>query len=348
MSVTDEITDEVRFEVLRRINEAQRIVITGHISPDDDSIASVISTYYAITRTLGHTDVRMVYPGVRMPRWSSFELYDRIEFTDDLESAIEDADLVIFLDGNQWHRFGLEAMEVETICIDHHHYETLEFDLNIIDPTAASTTEMIEKIFYTNGELDEMIAPILLMGILGDTGRFRFITPKNAQVLITAHRLIMESNLNVQSFLAGYHLRSLKAHPLYVKLLSRAQMIELPGWPKAMYSYLEEDEVEGVDDDPISEAAHQFVSYALQVESIDWTFVGTPRSDGSVKVSLRSLPGSVNVKDIATLMGIGGGHDRAAGGTFKKLTPAQAAAWMLEWCEAHDAPKDEQQVTTNK
>ena len=341
MSVTDEITDEVRFEVIRRIGKAKNIVISGHISPDDDSIASAISTYYAITRKLGHKgSVRIVYPGVRMPRWNPFELYEHVEFTDDLAGEIADADLAIFVDGNQWHRFGLEKMDVETICIDHHHYETLEFDLNIIDPTAASTTEMIEKLFYSTDALDETIAPILLMGILGDTGRFRFITPKNAQVLITAHRLIMESNLDVQSFLAGYHLRSLNGHPLYVKLLSRSRIIDIPGWPTAMYSYLTEEESDGADDDPISEAAHQFVSYALQVESIDWTFVVTPRSDGSSKVSLRSLPESVNVKDLAVLMGIGGGHDRASGGRFEKLTPGRAAQWMLEWCRSHEAPRD--------
>ena len=339
MKVTDAITDEVRFEVLRRISQAKTIVIAGHVSPDDDSIASAISTQYAITK-LGHEgSVRIVYPGRRTPRWDPFELYEHVEFSDDLAGELEKADLAIFVDGNQWHRFGVEKTDVETICIDHHHYESLDFDLNIIDPTAASTTEMIESLFYSSDALDETIAPILLMGILGDTGMFRFITPKNAQVLITAHRLIMEANLDVQSFLAGYHRRGLAAHPVYAKLLARSTIIEVPGWPKAMYSYLERGEEDGANDDQVSEAAHQFVSYALQVETIGWCFVITARSDTSAKISLRSLPGTVNVKDVATLMGIGGGHDRAAGGRFDEA-PVDAVARVLEWCKANPVPKD--------
>lgn len=340
MNVTDEITDEVRFEVLRRISEAKRIVITGHQSPDDDSIASCISTYYAITETLKHKgDVSITYSGQRLPRWEPFALYDHVTFTDDLASDIEEADLVIFVDGNQWHRFGLEKMDVPTICIDHHHYESLDFDLNIIDPTAASTTEMIESLFYQDTGLDETIAPILLMGIIGDTGMFRFITPKNAQVLITAHRLIMKANLDVQDFLAGYHRRSLGAHPVYAELLSNSTIINIPGWPTCMYSYART--MNDATDDEASEAAHQFVSYALQITSIGWTFVATPRADGRVKFSFRSLPGTVNVKDLATLMEIGGGHDRAAGGTMEDVEPQEAAEKVLAWCRTHDVLKDE-------
>jgi bifunctional oligoribonuclease and PAP phosphatase NrnA len=340
MNVTDTISDEVRFEIMRRISESKRIVICGHVSPDDDSIASCISTYYAITKTLGYEgSVRIRYPGTRIPRWEPFELYRSVEFTDDLSGDLDDADLVIFVDGNQWHRFGLEKIAVPTICIDHHHYESLDFDLNIIDPSAASTTEMIESLFYSTNALDETIAPILLMGIIGDTGMFRFITPKNAQVLITAHRLIMEANLDVQAFLAGYHRTSMRAHPLYAQVLQRSAIIEPPGWPRGMVSYLKSEEIGSASDDQISEAAHAFVSYALQVETVQWTMVITPRSDGTSRASLRSLPDSVNVKDLATLMGIGGGHDRAAGGRFDE-EPEAALERVLAWCEDHEPPLD--------
>lgn len=341
MNVTDEITDEVRFEVLRRIGEAGRIVIAGHVGPDDDSIASCISTHYYITEKLKHKgSVTINYPGRRLPRWESFDLYDRVTFTDDLAADIEDADLVIFVDGNQWHRYGLEKTDVPTICIDHHHYEALDFDLNVIDPTAASTTEMIESLFYIEDTLDERVARILLMGIIGDTGMFRFITPKNAQVLITAHRLIMKADLDVQDFLAGYHRRGLNAHPIYSELLANSTIIDVPGWPKCMYSYARQDAIGDANDDNVSEAAHAFVSYALQVETIEWTFVATPRSDDSVKFSFRSLPGTVNVKDLATRMEVGGGHDRAAGGIMDGVSAKEAATKVLEWCKEHDVLKD--------
>jgi c-di-AMP phosphodiesterase-like protein len=144
----------------------------------------------------------------------------------------------------------------------------------------------------------------------------------------------------VQDFLAGYHRRSLNAHTPYSRLLSASELIEIPGWPRGMYSLASAEDCEGASDDEVSEAAHGFVSYALQVETVEWTFVATPRSDGSSKISFRSLPGSVNVKDLATLMGVGGGHDRAAGGRFEDTTPQEAARKVLNWCAAHAPPLD--------
>lgn len=342
MQVTDTITDEVRYEIIRRINEARRIVIAGHVAPDDDSIASAISVAYFITEKLGHKgEVRIRYPGSRMTRWDPFEMYETVTFTDDLGADLEDADLAIFVDGNQWHRYGIERIDIPTVCIDHHHYESLDFDFNVIDPTAASTTELIEQLFYQGSMLDEEIAPILLMGIIGDTGQFRFVTPKNAQVLITAHRLITTAGIDVQDFLAGYHRRSFAAHPVYAALISRATVIEIDGWPRGMYSYATEEECAGIEDDDISEAAHGFVSYLLQLASVKWGFVATPRSDGTVKMSFRSLPGTVNVKDVATLMGIGGGHDLAAGASMRDATAEEACARTLAWCRTNEMPADD-------
>lgn len=341
MQVTDTITDEIRRQITKRIRDAKRIIVTGHIAPDDDSVASAISVAYYITDKLGHEgSVRIRYPGSRMTRWDSFELYDRVEFTTDLQGDLEDADLAIFVDGNQWHRYGVEKTEIPTICIDHHHYESLEFDLNVIDTNAASTTELIEQLFYQGSVLDEQISPILLMGIIGDTGQFRFITPKNAEVLLTAHRLITRAGIDVQDFMASYHHRSFSAHPVYAALVSRARIVEIDGWPRGMYSYATAAECAGIDDDDISEAAHGFVSYLLQLSSVKWGFVATPRSEGDTKISFRSLPGTVNVKDVATLMGIGGGHDLASGAVMDGADASKASDRILAWCRTHEMPPD--------
>ena len=57
--------------------------------------------------------------------------------------------------------------------------------------------------------------------------------------------------------------------------------------------------------------------YLPRIQGQTWGFVFSPRSDGGVRMSSRSLAGSVNVRVLSEALGIGGGHDRASGANFK-------------------------------
>ncbi len=92
----------------------------------------------------------------------------------------------------------------------------------------------------------------------------------------------------------------------------------------------------------MSAASHIYMGqYLPRVQGYAWGFVITPRIDGSTRMSGRSLATSVNVRDMHERLGIGGGHDRASGGIFKKenidVEPKQCIVEVLEWME-HNVP----------
>ena len=69
------ITKSFAKKIEEEILKAKKIVISSHISPDDDSISSVLSMYYYITRFLNVSpdNVRMINTGKESDRWNSFK-----------------------------------------------------------------------------------------------------------------------------------------------------------------------------------------------------------------------------------------------------------------------------------
>jgi nanoRNase/pAp phosphatase (c-di-AMP/oligoRNAs hydrolase) len=90
-------------------------------------------------------------------------------------------------------------------------------------------------------------------------------------------------------------------------------------------------------DEDMSAASHIYMSqYLTRIEGYGWGMVLTPRADGSCRISMRSLPGSVNVRDLQERLGAGSGHDRAAGGAFKDVSePSECIARVLEFMKAN-------------
>ncbi|MBU1132960.1 hypothetical protein KKG08_01675, partial [Patescibacteria group bacterium] len=88
-------------------------------------------------------------------------------------------------------------------------------------------------------------------------------------------------------------------------------------------------------DEEITESARFCLGGFIRlIEGYTWGFVITPKENGNSDISLRSLPASVNVREMMERMGIGGGHNRAAGGTFTKydgISVLKCIKQTLEW-----------------
>src|SRR5437868_13036620 len=95
-------------EQVKKFNEligsCQRILITSHISPDPDAVASVLLMGTTLSRNFPEKDVLMVLE--EEPIGLNFlEDYDKIELKS-LPQSMNDfqPDLVILLDGNNYSR----------------------------------------------------------------------------------------------------------------------------------------------------------------------------------------------------------------------------------------------------
>lgn len=346
-----EITPQFAADFFKFTDKAKRLCITAHISPDEDSMASLLAAYRLLTDRYPEKEVGVIYGTERIPRYETFQNFDRIEFVKDIADHLDDFDLLVCLDGSQYHRFtarpeALKTFQGKKICIDHHSSPVDEFDLSIIAPRASSTAEIIYLTIGNDEDIDKELAEIFLVGILGDTGNFTYLRPDQTGTLMTAKKLIETGQIEIAALQSRYRTIPPRLLILIRKFLENTQFHRVKNgldklavsWPDFQTSFITREfaEKQGFTDKEIAEAGAIYIaSYIRAITGYSWGFVVTPRTNGQVSISFRSLPGSVNVREVAERMGIGGGHDLAAGGTFREegrpLDSEECLEKVLEW-----------------
>lgn len=308
------------------VEKSDKVVITAHESPDDDSIASVLSVFDILTTKYPNKNIRIVYSSEPEDKFNIFKNYEKIEFVSDLAEEIKDTDLLIMLDGSQFSRFSKQPEKLKTIpntiCIDHHSSPIDEFTLSLVAPTYPSCSEIIYLALCSDFEISKELAEIFMLGILGDTGNFTYLKPHQTETLATAKKLLEISKIEIQEFQSRYRTISKRSFLVIQELIKNTHYFSARDWPDFQYSYLDRDFTENgmYTDNEISEGSHIYMSHYLRmIEDHPWGFVITPKINGDCGISGRSLPKSVSVRDLMERMKLGGGHDRAAGGTFKKI-----------------------------
>lgn len=157
------------------IKKSKRIIVACHLGPDADAIGSLLA-FGAYLKKLRKTTYLLCSSGVpeslRPLKGSGF-----------IKSKHPKAffDLIIGLDhGNKW-RLGLDSYTKKypktLILVFDHHPATGQGDMGIIRPSASSTSELIYDYFNAVGfKINKDIAYNLLVGILTDTGFFKYIS----------------------------------------------------------------------------------------------------------------------------------------------------------------------------
>lgn len=319
-----------REQSLALFAKAERIVITSHMSPDDDSIGSVLAAREFLVTRYPQKEVRIIYTGTPVSRYAVFDDFDCIEWVDDITYHVAGVELLLVLDVSHLGRVSksedLSSLRsIPTIVsIDHHKTAPDEATtLAHIDPALTSNAELFYRVFETELVLTKKLASYILCGILGDTGNFSFVPPEQASnVFSLASRLVETAGVGIDQFRSQYGGIPKSILPLLQQLVANTAYKEVPGWPTVQYSWVDRTTGESgqFTDEDMSAASHIYIGqYLPRVEGQPWGFVATPRSDGGVRVSGRSLPGSVNVRDMFESMGIGGGHDRASGANFPAI-----------------------------
>lgn len=203
--------------------------------------------------------------------------------------------------------------DTTVINIDHHVSNTNYGTVNLIDPKAASTTEVIFSLIQTlekelNTKLmDENIATLLLTGIITDTGSFQNpnTTPKSFEVAAD----LIEYGARQQEIIRRlFKTKNLSTLKLWGKVLSKIKNdpIHRLVWSTVSLQDLEEsgansDELGGILDDLLSSAPGAEVVLLLK-----------EREDAIVSGSLRTTSNAIDAIEIAEMFS-GGGHRQAAG-----------------------------------
>jgi phosphoesterase RecJ-like protein len=282
------------------LNQAESITIVGHQRPDGDAIGSLL----ALTCSL-HNSNKRIHPVLVDGIPNRFRFLPGAEKVE--KTLPEDSDLLVVVDCSDLERMGFSEDGLPRkpdINIDHHPTNTHFAVINLVDPNAAATAEMIFVLAPQLGlALDVDVATNLLAGIVTDTIGFR--TPNvTSKVLEVAARLIELGAPLARIYEQALNLRSLVAARYWGSGLSRLEHEDGLAWATLS---LEDRKLVGY---PGKDDA-DLINLLTTIEGMEVVLVFVEQNDGQVKISLRSK-GKVNVADLAVSFG-GGGHDQAAG-----------------------------------
>lgn len=286
----------------REFKKAHSVFIAAHIMPDGDCLGSQLA--------LGHALRAM---GKRV----TLSLDDRIPDTYNFLAGIKEIssrppgieELFVFVDGSEASRYG-KAYDREkigarpTILIDHHATNDPFAELNLVDPNAASTAEIVQEVLRVlNAPMTRDVAQALLTGIVTDTLGFRTLattpeTMEQAAALVRAGGSIPDIIDSV------YNRRSYNSLCVMGQAIANSKLEGSIIWSQVDYPTMKALGLNG-------NGTSGIVNMLLSVADARIAFFLVEKEDGRIDLGLRSRA-NVDISGVAKRLG-GGGHKQAAG-----------------------------------
>ncbi|MBR0197441.1 MAG: bifunctional oligoribonuclease/PAP phosphatase NrnA [Kiritimatiellae bacterium] len=171
------MTRENYIKASELIKSAKRILISGHLSPDGDSLGSMIAMSRMLTKI-----------GKEAYASADINAFGKLSFLKGTGDIIpvrklkkeKKFDLFIAVDCSSFERMPPEikpaAANLPKICIDHHVTNDGTFgDVQIVDSQASSAAEICWSFAkWMELPIDEVSAEALWVGLITDTGRFAY------------------------------------------------------------------------------------------------------------------------------------------------------------------------------
>jgi bifunctional oligoribonuclease and PAP phosphatase NrnA len=302
-----------REQILQELRRADKLLLTTHENPDGDALGSLLAMH-EILRLMGKDSVMFMAA-------NQFPLpheYQHLPFEEVVNEPPADVDerTVVFLDCGNIDRMPVDFLQkpgMHILNIDHHHDNTRFGTVNLVEPDASCTAEILYTLAKDLGvEITPPIAEALYVGLVTDTGKFMFENTTPA-----AHRMAAELlEAGVEADQVHRHLYEglpFSRLRLLARALANVERYEDAG---VTLTHLTQDDFAAADADESD--SEGIVDHMRSVEN---TAVAAlvreliePGKQGRRKVSLRATDGRVDVSRIARGLG-GGGHRQAAGFT---------------------------------
>lgn len=290
-------------KIIDEVRDARTVGISGHVRPDGDCVGSVMGLYLYLKKALpdAKVDVYLEKPA---------DIFGCIQGIDEIQSDFvtdKHYDVFFALDCNAERLGGVEAIYRQAgkrINIDHHISNTGCGDINVVEPERSSTCELLYGLLDTQ-LLDEEIAKALYIGLIHDTGVFKYsnTSPKTLQIAAELiafgfdfPKIIDETfyeKTYVQSQIMG------RAILESIRFLGGRCIVSMVNKKTMSFYQAEPKDLDGI------------VNQLRIVKGVECAIFMYEVNPMEYKVSMRSN-GIVDVADIAVQFG-GGGHVRAAG-----------------------------------
>lgn len=295
--------------ILKEIQEAKTIGITGHLRPDGDCVGSCMALYHYLKRNLPSDKVIHVY---LEPIPIQFQVIKDTNLVKQVNDEDIKYDLFISLDSGSLDRLGF-AIDFfnnaeRTINIDHHISNTKFGKVNHVVVEASSTCEVLFDLFEED-KIDLTIAEALYLGIIHDTGVFKHSNTSEKTLLI-AGKLISKGVPFSKMIDETFYQKSYIQNQLLGRCLLECMLVLdgrciVSSISKKMLEFYNatSNDLDGIIDQL---RITQGIEVAILLYEIDIH---------EYKVSMRAN-GAVDVRKIAAYFS-GGGHIKAAGCTMQ-------------------------------
>ena len=313
------ITDMQNYGALVTLfNRYNEFALSTHINPDGDAIGSQLALYLFLTK-LGKSVKMFNTDAVPrnykfLPCWKSIEDINAI--------STYQPEVLIVLDASKLERIGNKLAKSllpthKLVNIDHHATAEAFADINLIMPSASSTSEIVYKLIkYHQTPIDKPCALCLYTGLMFDTGCFR-----HSNTTAETHRIAAEL-IEIGEFAPDEVYRNVYEQLPVAKIRLSSEILGTlqvtnDGKIASVYATQEMFEKTGAAPDAVEGIVNQIQAIA----GVEVALCVSEMTDQSAKVSLRSQ-GQVDVSQLAAEFK-GGGHARAAG--CKLIMPYLAA-----------------------
>lgn len=298
-----------------------RFVVLAHKSPDGDAVGSAVGFYKFLSNIA--CEAQLILPDkpsdTLLPFLAESNCLYYSEHAEKVKECFYESTILICLDFNAPSRVGemqylIETFKGITVMIDHHPEPESFAQIMISDLTNSSTCQLIyeclEAMDYTDA-IDQSVARALYLGIMTDTGSFRFpsVNAKTHQILSKLiqkgiahwqiHQDVFDHNSLDQLQLRGYAISEKLVLLNNTDKSIPAGYISLTREDLSRFNYKTGD-TEGL------------VNVILSIEGVKVAVLMQEKEDG-IKMSFRSKDG-IFVNDLAKEHFNGGGHKYAAGG----------------------------------
>lgn len=287
------------------IKNSSRILIMSHINPDGDALGSTSSMYTTIYDNFRKKpDILIIGHLPNCYKFLPNIEKGKFEFDDSMVY-----DLVITLDVASLDRLSnakvLFDKASNTINIDHHKTNNNFGNINIVNPKASSTGEVLLGIYdEQDWKLSKESAIGLYAAILTDTGGFRY--ENTSENVFKCAAKLVKLGINPNEIYKNCYERKSKNFVMFqnycvnkAEFLNNDKIAYTTVYKKDLEKFnAEEDFTEGL------------VETLRAIESTEISFIAKEIDSKSTKFSMRS-----KTADVAEICGVygGGGHTFAAG-----------------------------------
>jgi len=316
----DILSPEEQLTLMQLIDNAQRIVVCCHHSPDGDAIGSSL----AVATYLGDCgkDVVVIIPDAYpdflrwLPDTEKIVRYDKHQ--DRANELFQQAELVFCMDFNSTSRVEkmqdtLEQAAAPKVMIDHHLDPQMNTALTISHPELSSTSELLFRILWQLGyatSMNKKCATCLYCGMMTDTGAFTYNSASPEIFFIIS--CLLEKGINkdkiyrnVYNNFSSWAIRFrgyVMCHKLNIIDDLHVSFFSISRQMMHDFHFIKGD-AEGLVNEPLK-IKNMKLSISLREDD---------RRDNTIWVSLRSV-GDFECNKMAEQFFNGGGHKNASGG----------------------------------